>query len=114
VVPDADALEALEADYKKMADDVSGRVAVGLPGQGGSDTNAERDQEAGEGPRGSSLERRPSARELVIFQVGPVDMRHGQRAFGGLELSGVRYVIHPHLSAISVSRPPACNMAPLV
>jgi hypothetical protein len=26
----------------------------------------------------------------------------------------VRYVIHPHLSAISVSGPPACNMAPLV
>ena len=37
-------------------DDLSGRVAVGLPSQGRSYTNVERDQKAGEGARGSLAE----------------------------------------------------------
>src|SRR5262249_37258736 len=55
----------------RACDHLSGRVAVGEPSQGGSDTDAKRDQETGEGARGSLAERRPVVRERVIFQVGP-------------------------------------------
>jgi hypothetical protein len=55
---------------------LSGRVAVGLPSQGGSNADAKRDQEAGARSRGSLGERWPFAREPVMFQVG--------RAKGGL------------------------------
>ena len=66
----------------RARDHLSGRVAVGLPNQGGSDTDAKRDQKTSEGARGSVSDRRPLAREPVIFQFGRLKSRV-DRGLGG-------------------------------
>jgi hypothetical protein len=71
----------------RVRDHLLGRAAVGLPGQGGRDTNARRHQEAGETARGSPAERGPVGRQRVIVQVGwakrGVERRLGHARAGG-------------------------------
>jgi len=68
----------------RVRDHLLGRAAVGLPGQGGRDTNARHHQEAGEAARGSPTERGP---RRVIVQVGwakrGVERRLGHARAGG-------------------------------
>src|SRR5262249_28546103 len=53
-------------------DDLSGRIAVGLPSQGGSHTDVKCDQKMGERARGGLAVQRMRVRETV-FQLGGAD-----------------------------------------
>jgi len=68
-LPAGDVLKSRDQRVARVApgDDLLGRGAVGLPGQGGSYTNAERDQKAREGARGFLAGRRLPGCEPVIF-----------------------------------------------
>src|SRR5215470_8957523 len=91
----------------QVRDDLSRRIAVGLPSQGGSYANVERDQKAGEGARASLATRRLPARETVAFQVGcanglRLDRKlDGQQACIALVLRRSRRGTHLHLPSRS-------------
>src|SRR6266481_3146694 len=51
-------------------DQLSGRVAIGLPSQSGRDANRKYDQVIGESERCSLAERWPAGREPVILDLG--------------------------------------------
>jgi len=59
----------------RSLDQLSGRIAAGLPSQGGNDTDAKRHKEAGPGARVSHARQSLIARDSIIFPV--VGGRHG-------------------------------------